>query len=148
MSDFTTIFPKLQDTLADGRLANVFFRRDQLRQLRDTLLKHKDALLDGIIQDSDYAPTEAFVELYLTLSAIKSYHDELKPEEQLDEEYRVAKGRDAPDARESVGIALITPQKHSFVYSVIVPLAAAIAAGNCVAVVVSRRTYKTPNGKC
>ncbi|KAJ9130729.1 Aldehyde dehydrogenase [Pleurostoma richardsiae] len=145
MSDSTTIFPKLQDTLADGRLANVFFRRDQLRQLRDTLLKHKDALLDGIIQDSDYAPTEAFVELYLTLSAIKSYHDELKPEEQLDEEYRVAKGRDAPDAREGVGIALITPQKHSFVYSVIVPLAAAIAAGNCVAVVFEQTLLTLPS---
>lgn len=133
-------FSKLQDTATDGRLANVFFRREQLYRLRETLLRHKDAILEGIVKDSGNTPAEAFAELYATLSAIKTYHDELKPEGVLEAEYRIAKGQDAADSREGVGVVLLSPQSHTFVYSVFAPLCAAIAAGNCVAVVVSIRS--------
>ncbi|RYP90178.1 hypothetical protein DL770_003714 [Monosporascus sp. CRB-9-2] len=144
MSKSARPFPKLQDTLADGRLANVFFRRDQLRRLQESLLQHKDALLDGIVKDSGNSLSEAFAELYMTLSAVKLYHDELDPQEQLAAEYRIAKGRDAADAREGIGIVLLVPQKHTFVYSVLVPLAAAIAAGNCVVIVLEQTLLSLP----
>ncbi|RYP50734.1 hypothetical protein DL768_003794 [Monosporascus sp. mg162] len=145
MSKSAGSFPKLQDTLADGRLDNVFFRRDQLRQLQESLLQHKDALLDGIVKDSGNNLSEAFAELYMTLSAVKLYHDELNPEEQLAAEYRIGKGRDAADAREGIGIVLLVPQKHTFVYSVLVPLAAAIAAGNCVVIVLEQTLLSLPS---
>ncbi len=127
---------KLQEAVADGRLANVFFRREQLYRLHDAVLQNKDTIVNGIVKDSGNTEAEAFAEFYATLSAITSYHDQLRPEAELDAEYRIAKGQDAPDAREGVGIVLIRPQAHTFVYSVLAPVSAAIAAGNCVAVVV------------
>ncbi|RYP29681.1 hypothetical protein DL767_006633 [Monosporascus sp. MG133] len=145
MSKSARPFPKLQDTLADGRLATVFFRRDQLRRLQGSLLQHKDGLLDGIVKDSGNNLSEAFAELYMTLSAVKLYHDELNPKEQLAAEYRIAKGRDAADAREGIGIVVLVPQNHTFVYSVLAPLAAAIAAGNCVVVVLEQTLLSLPS---
>jgi acyl-CoA reductase-like NAD-dependent aldehyde dehydrogenase len=136
MSQNPQAFSKLQESVTDGRLANVFFRREQLYRLHKTLLQNKDTIVDGIVEDSGNTEAEAFAELYATLSAIKSYHDQLEPQGELDTEYRIAKGQDAPEAREGAGIALIKPQAHTFVYSVLTPVSAAIAAGNCVAVVV------------
>ncbi|KAK4235269.1 hypothetical protein C8A03DRAFT_46567 [Achaetomium macrosporum] len=135
-------FPKLQHTVADGCLGNVLFRRDQLRQLQECLRHNKDAAIGGIDSESENTPGEAFAEVHMALSAIELYHDNLKPTTQLAAEYRIAKGRDAPDAREAIGIFLVVPQKHVFAYSTLVPLAAAIAAENCV-VVVLEQTLQT-----
>jgi acyl-CoA reductase-like NAD-dependent aldehyde dehydrogenase len=141
MSKRPQALSKLQEAVTDGRLANVFFRREQLYRLHEALLQSKDAVVDGIVKDSGDTVAAAFAELYTTLSAIKSYHDQLQPQAELDTEYRIANGQDAPEAREGVGIVLIRPQAHTFVYSVLTPVSAAIAAGNCVAVVV-RATLK------
>ena len=122
--------------MTDGRLANLFFRREQLYRLHGALLQNKDAILEGIVEDSGNTAAEAFAELYATLAAIKSHHEQLEPQADLETEYRVAKGQDAPEARDGTGIVLIRPQAHTFVYSVLTPVSAAIAAGNCVAVVV------------
>ncbi len=136
MSQQPQALSKLQEAVTDGRLANVFFRREQLSRLHDTVLQNKETIVDGIVKDSGNTAAEAFAEFYATLSAITSYHDQLQPEAELDAEYRIARGQDAPEAREGVGIVLIRPQTHTFVYSVLTPVSAAIAAGNCVAVVV------------
>ena len=127
---------RLQEAVTDGRLANVFFRREQLYQLHDALLQSKDAIVQGIVRDSGNTVAEAFAELYATLSAIKSNHDQLQPDTELETEYRISNGKDAPGEREGFGIVLVRPQSHTFVYSVLAPVSAAIAGANCVAVVV------------
>lgn len=137
-SEYVQDFPRLQETVTDGRLANVFFRREQLFQLQDALRRNEDDILDGILKDSGNTPAEALAELYMTASTLKSLHDQLKPNEELELEYRVANGQDAPATRVGVGIVVIVPQRHTFVYSAIAPLCSAIAAGNCAVVVVSR----------
>ena len=136
MSKQPKALSKLQDAVVDGRLANVFFRREQLYRLHETVLQNKNTIVEAIVNDSGNTAAEAFAEFYAILSAITSYHDQLKPEAELDAEYQIAKGQDAPEAREGVGIVLIRPQAHTFVYSVLAPVSAAIAAGNCVAVMV------------
>ena len=127
---------RLQEAVTDGRLANVFFRREQLYRLHEALLRSKDAIVNGIVKDSGNTAAEAFAELYATLSAIKSNHDQLQPETELEAEYRVAHGKDSPETRDGFGIVLVRPHAHTFVYSVLAPVSAALAAGNCVAVVV------------
>ncbi|KAL1908370.1 hypothetical protein Sste5344_005898 [Sporothrix stenoceras] len=128
-------YSRLRATVTDGRAANVFFRKNQLRRLNDELLGAKADLLKAITNDSGNTATEAWIEFYLTLSALKSYFDDLDPAQELQDEYRIAHGRDAADAREAVGIVYIQPDAHSYLYSVVVPIGAAIAAGNCVLVV-------------
>lgn len=130
-------FPRLQETVIDGRLGSPFFRREQLYRLYQTLLQSKDAILEGILKDSSNSREEALAELYLTLSDIKHFHEEQDPKRELELEYRVAHKQDASTARVGVGVVVISPQAYTFLYSTISPLCAAIAAGNCVAVVVS-----------
>ncbi|EFX04732.1 aldehyde dehydrogenase [Grosmannia clavigera kw1407] len=140
-------FPRLQDALIEGRLANVFYRRDQLRHLQEGLVRQKDALQAATVQDGSSTVPEALAELYLTLTAVKQYHDGLKPagpDGLIAAEYRITHGRDAADAQERVGIAVIVPQRHTLVYSVVVPLAAAIAAGNCAVVVLEKTLQSLP----
>ncbi|CAK7234545.1 hypothetical protein SCUCBS95973_008972 [Sporothrix curviconia] len=126
----------------DGRATNVFFRQTQIRRLSNELLAEKTTLMRAIADDSGNTPTEAWVEFYLTLSALKHYFAGLSPEKELHDEYRVANCQDAADAREAVGIVYIEPGAHSYLYSVIVPIGGAVAAGNCVLVVIER-TLKT-----
>lgn len=135
----TLPYARLRATIVDGRASNVFFRKNQLRRLTNELFGAKAELLQAIVNDSSSTPTEAWVEFYLAVAALKSYYDELDPEQELQDEYRIARNQDAADAREAVGIAYIQPDTHSYLYSVVVPVGAAIAAGNCVLVVVHLR---------
>ncbi|KAL1894201.1 hypothetical protein Sste5346_005987 [Sporothrix stenoceras] len=137
-------YSRLRATVTDGRAANVFFRKNQLRRLNDELLGAKADLLKAITNDSGNTATEAWIEFYLTLSALKSYFDDLDPAQELQDEYRIAHGRDAADAREAVGIVYIQPDAHSYLYSVVVPIGAAIAAGNCVLVVIEQTLKVLP----
>lgn len=130
-------FSRLQSTVIDGRLANVFYRREQLHNLHDKIVQHKTEILGLLSDDSGHSAQEASAQLYSTLTKVKQYYDNLHPEKELEDEYRIAKGKDAPDAAEGVGIVYIQPTTHTLLNSVVVPLAAAIAAGNCIMLVVS-----------
>src|SRR4051794_4914051 len=76
MSQQPQALTKLQEADTDGRLANVFFRREQLSRLHDSVLQNKNTVVDGILRDSGNTAAEAFAEFYATLSAITSYHDQ------------------------------------------------------------------------
>ncbi|KAI0406340.1 aldehyde dehydrogenase [Xylaria palmicola] len=137
-------FTGLQETVADGRLANTFFRRQQLSRLHDGLKSAKTSIVDAIVRDSGNNRAEAVAELHMVFSAVKSFHDEIKPQEELDLEYRIAKGQDATQVRTGFGIVVITPEKHSLLYSILTPLSAAIAAGNAVVVVIEKNLRILP----
>lgn len=129
-------FYRLRAAAVDGRAGCVFYRREQLRKLRDGLLAARTELCETLAIDSGTTATEAWIELYLALSALKTYYEDLDPAKATEREYRIARGEDAPDAKMGVGIAYIQPTTHTLVFSVIVPICAAIAAGNCVIVLV------------
>lgn len=130
-------FPRLRAAVVDGRLSNVFERQNQLNRLHNGLIKSANSIQEAIVKDTGNTKAEAAIEYSLTLSILKKQLASLNPEKELEAEYRVAKGADAADRREAIGIAYIEPVKHTFFYSVIVPLSVAIAAGNCVIVQVS-----------
>jgi acyl-CoA reductase-like NAD-dependent aldehyde dehydrogenase len=128
---------RLQDIIADGRLANAFYRQQQLRKIQKALIERKDTLIEALVKDSPVTRNEAFTELYSTISAAKSYFDQTSPTKDLETEYAVARNQDAPLARRGVGIVVIKPQCHTPLFSTISPLCAALASGNAVLLVVS-----------
>ncbi|KAJ4258813.1 hypothetical protein NW762_007900 [Fusarium torreyae] len=131
---------RLQDTVADGRLANSFYRQQQLRKIQKALIERKDTLIEAIVKDSLVTRSEAFTELYSTVSAARSYFDQTSPTQSLDVEYAVARNQDAPTARQGVGIVAIKPQFHTFLFSTISPICAALASGNAVLLVLLKES--------
>jgi acyl-CoA reductase-like NAD-dependent aldehyde dehydrogenase len=129
---------RLQETIADGRLENPVYRREQLVKLFKALLAKRESIQDAIVKDSAVTQSEAFVELYQTVSALKSHIDATSPTTQLAVEYSVAEGKDAISARSGLGIVVVEPQFHTLFFSIFSPLGAAIAAGNPVVLVVSK----------
>ncbi|KAL1897610.1 hypothetical protein Sste5346_003916 [Sporothrix stenoceras] len=139
-----TSYQRLRDTVVDGRAENVFYRREQLRKLHDRLSEGNTPLLDAIVADSGNTSAEAWTELYQALAVLKTCFDGLDPEKALAEEYAIAKQQDSAGARTAVGIVYIEPTMHTVVFSVVSAVAAAIAAGNCVIVVLEKTPRQTP----
>ncbi|KAM0558071.1 hypothetical protein ACHAPJ_005238 [Fusarium lateritium] len=135
---------RLQDTVADGRLANSFYRQQQLRKIQKSLIDRKDTLIEALVKDSLVTRSEAFTELYSTVSAARSYFDQTSPTQSLSVEYAVARNQDAPMARQGVGIVVIKPQFHTFLFSTVSPLCAALASGNVVLLVLERALLYLP----
>ena len=129
-------FPALRAAAVDGRAHNIHYRQVQLERLFNALVGNVDALRDAIVADYGFMQAEAAVEYNLAVAAVRRDYASLQPEHAHEEEYSIANGRDAGSARKPVGIVVIEPTVHSLLYSVVVPLSAAIAAGNCVIVTV------------
>ncbi|RMJ17562.1 hypothetical protein CDV36_002742 [Fusarium kuroshium] len=135
---------RLQDTVTDGRLTNSLYRQQQLAKLQSLLIKRESDLVNALTTDFRVTRKEAFVELFLTVSAIKSYLDQTLPQKELHIEYSVSRGQDAAQIRQGIGIAIIEPQAHSFLFSAMSPLCAAIASGNAVLLVMNQNLHVMP----
>lgn len=127
-------FPRLRGAATDGRLANVYKRQTELEHLHKTFLQNSKAIVDAIIEDSGNSSAEAAVEYHLSLASLKQQYALLNPTKAHEEEYKIAHGADVPDRREANGLVYIVPTYHTLFFSVVAPVSAAIAAGNCVIV--------------
>ncbi|KAL1957494.1 hypothetical protein VTO42DRAFT_5957 [Malbranchea cinnamomea] len=116
----------------DGRLCNVYWRQGQLERLHAALVQNSTDIQEAIRHDTGNTIHEARIEYLLSLCCIKDHYTSLDPAKELQEEYRTANGVDSPDARQPAGIVYIEPLTYTLLYSVISPLAAALASGNCV----------------
>ncbi|KAF7193252.1 Aldehyde dehydrogenase, dimeric NADP-preferring [Pseudocercospora fuligena] len=128
------IFPRIQAATIDGRYHNIYHRQVELERLCKALTDNVNEIKQAISADYQYSESEIAVEYHLTLSAVKQYYASLSPKKAHDEEYLVASGKDAANHRCPAGIVYIEPIQHTLFYSTIVPLSAALAAGNCVIV--------------
>ena len=124
----------VREAVVDGRLQNVIYRQTQLEKLHQVLVGNIEAAERAIRRDSGHSNPEAAIEFTLTLQAVRDYYATLNEKESLHSEYALARGEDAPDRRDAIGLVYIVPQSYSLFYSVIVAATAAIAAGNCVVV--------------
>lgn len=129
-------FERIQAAAVDGRAHNIFYRQQQLESLCRILLENAERIRQAITSDTGNTLSEVVAEFHLTLTAVRSNYAALQPKKSHEEEYAVANGKDAPSSTSPVGIVCIEPNMHTLFYSTIVPLSAAIAAGNCVVVVV------------
>ena len=130
-------FAELRAAAIDGRTHNIYYRQHQLEALHTALINHASEIKDAIAADYDHSPAEVAVEIHLALSALKQSYETLQPTKAHADEYLLASGSDAPTAKIPAGIAYIEPCTHTLLFSVVAPLSAAIAAGNCAIVLVS-----------
>lgn len=131
-------FPQIRASAIDGRALNVYYRQRQLERLHDAIAKAFPEILKAVEAEYDHTPAEAAIEMYLAMQALKSDYVSLQPKQAHHDEYLIASGKNAGSNRKPVGVVYIEPcSRHTLFYSVIVPLSSAMAAGNCVIVLVS-----------
>ncbi|KAI7317158.1 ALDH-like protein [Hortaea werneckii] len=128
-------FPQIRASAIDGRALNVYYRQRQLERLHDAIAKASPEILKAIEADYDHTPAEAAIEIYLAIQMLKSDYASLQPKQAHHDEYLIASGKNAESNRRPVGVVYIEPcSRHTLFYSAIVPLSSAMAAGNCVIV--------------
>jgi acyl-CoA reductase-like NAD-dependent aldehyde dehydrogenase len=132
----------IREAAIDGRTKNIIWRQIQLENLQRTLIDNADTIQAAIQQDSAYTATEAAIEYCLTLKCLNENYESLDVEQALRDEYAVARGENAGDFRDPVGIVYIVPTTHNFFYSIIGAVGAAITAGNCVVIEVCHLIIK------
>ncbi|KAI4792970.1 aldehyde dehydrogenase PutA [Aureobasidium sp. EXF-8845] len=138
-------FAQLQAAAIDGRTRTVFYRQAQLEKLHKKLVADASEIVDAIIADSGLSRTEAQIEFSLALTAVRERFAELEPKKELEEEYAIARGEDAGSLRLGYGIVYIKASAdHTPFYSAIAPLAAAVAAGNCVVLQIENSLRSLP----
>jgi aldehyde dehydrogenase (NAD+) len=124
----------LQATALTARCHNVFFRQKQLKSLHDALRKNVSSIEDAIKQDTRTSDAEAITEIALALDIVKEHYTSLDSKKELEQEYRITNKKNASDRREPWGVVYIEPQRnHTPLFSVVVAVSAALAAGNCIA---------------
>lgn len=128
---------RLDESIVDGRTENGRYRQDQLHALHKALREEAAQLCAALQADSRSTPAEVEAEYYLAMQAVRHFYATIDFARDLEDEYRVARGKDNPARRVGVGLVVIRPTSHTRLYSVVSPLAAAIAAGNCLVLEVS-----------
>ena len=138
-----TNIKRIQVSVLEGRAQTPRFKQQQLVKLQEALANARTSLVDAICADTGYKVAEAEAQYYLTLSALKAHYCSLDFKQMLEEEFRVANSKDNILRRTAFGCAYIIPTRNSLLYSVIVPVSTAIAAGNCVILEVCASRSKT-----
>ncbi|KAB5563073.1 Aldehyde/histidinol dehydrogenase [Coniochaeta sp. 2T2.1] len=123
---------RIQAAVIDGRTENIRFRQGQLQSLHQTLREEASSICRALVQDSSSSVAEAETEFCLAMDAVRHFYDSLDFDKELEDEYKVANGKDNEERRVGAGLVIIRPTTHTRFYSVVNPLAAAISAGNCV----------------
>lgn len=138
-SDTTTAaLDRLHESMVDGRAENGRYRQDQLQSLHQRLRDEAGPLCAALQADARSSPSsspattaESEAEFALTMQAVAHFYHAIDFAQELADEYRVAHGRDHAARRVGAGLVVLRPTSHTRLFSVVVPLAAAIAAGNC-----------------
>ncbi|CAN8095659.1 unnamed protein product [Discula destructiva] len=123
---------RLQISVVDGRTENGRYRQNQLHALHQVLREEASQICAALQADSSSSAAEVEVEFYLGMEAVRHFYQTLDFEKDLDTEYSVAHGKDNTERRVGVGLVVLKPTSHTRFYSIITPLSAAVAAGNCV----------------
>src|SRR5258705_9808269 len=125
----------LRDYFNSGITKEYSFRKEQLKKLKTSILKHEQALYDALYADLKKNPEETWVtETGLVISelnaAIKDLHQWMQPENV--ETNLLNLPSSSKILKEPLGVVLIIgPWNYPF-QLLINPLIGAIAAGNCV----------------
>ncbi|KAL1656941.1 hypothetical protein SLS61_000737 [Didymella pomorum] len=137
---------QLQATALTARCHNSFFRQKQLKSLHDALRQDSNTVKDAIKSDTRVSEQEAAAEVALSLDLVKEQYAAINPAKDLEEEYRLSKGKDAQDQTRPWGVVYIEPQQnHTPLFSIIMALSAALAAGNCVALKLDNNLRALPS---
>ncbi|KXH55528.1 hypothetical protein CNYM01_09512 [Colletotrichum nymphaeae SA-01] len=123
---------KLLVTLVDGRAEVIRFRQDNLISLHNELRKESAALTAAQEKDTGASKTEIEAEHFLALEAVRHFYESLNFSKEIEAEYLVAHGKDNTSRRTGAGLVIIRPTTYTRLFSILSPLAAALAAGSVV----------------
>ncbi|KAF7131374.1 hypothetical protein CNMCM5793_004545 [Aspergillus hiratsukae] len=137
-------FSRLLAAEIDGRTQNTGYLQNEFHRLQSALSQHIDEIQDAIQKDSGNRPEEVRAELCLALKEIRTHYLTLSLEKDLEEEYRVVAGEDNAGATRGAGIVYIVPSTHTMFYSIVSALSAALAAGNCIILELTKNTMALP----
>ena len=146
MEPITNHLVKLRQYFDSGITLPYKFRRDQLKQLRQSILNHEQDLYDALYADLRKSPEETWVtETGLVISelnaAIKHLRRWMEPDSIATNLLNLPSGSRV--MKEPLGVVLIiSPWNYPF-QLLINPLVGAIAAGNCVVLKPSEFTPAT-----
>ncbi len=134
---------RLRAAVIDNRVENVRYRQNELQSLHQVLRENSDKLRLAITRDShgDHATEaslEAEAEYSHVLTVIREFYLSLDFEQSIRDEYLLANAADNPSRRVGKGLVFIKPTLHTRLYSILCPITAAITAGNCVCLQVSK----------
>ncbi|KAL0944143.1 putative aldehyde dehydrogenase [Colletotrichum truncatum] len=124
---------KLLVTLVDGRSDGIRFRQDNLRSLHEEMRKESGTLCAAQEKDTGASQAEIEAEYYLAMEAVRHFYESLDFSTELEAEYFVAQGKDNAGRRAGAGLVIIRPTTYTRLFSILNPLAAALAAGCVVA---------------
>ncbi|OHW98107.1 aldehyde dehydrogenase [Colletotrichum incanum] len=124
---------KLLDTIVDGRAEVIRFRQDNLINLHHELRKESAALTAAQEKDTGASKAEIEAEHFLALEAVRHFYESLDFAKELETEYLVARGKDNASRRTGAGLVIIRPTTYTRLFSILSPLAGALAAGSVVA---------------
>ena len=131
----------LRSSITDGIALVPRYRERQLSSLHRTLVAKRQELLQGLVDALNFTRNEALAEYLQVLNSIKTYHATCDPLSCNETEYAIARSEDYLDRRMPAGYVHVIPADESL-YNTIVPVAAAITAGNVV--LLQRSSRKTP----
>ncbi|OOF94941.1 hypothetical protein ASPCADRAFT_397666 [Aspergillus carbonarius ITEM 5010] len=140
----TQPFQRIIAAEIDGRCQNIRYRQNQFHRLQSGLVQNIDEIKDAIVADSGHSLEEVRAEICLAIKEIRTHYASLDLKKDLEVEYRVANGKDNTDGKRGVGIVYIVPCSHTIFFSVVAALSAAIAAGNCVILELTKNTMALP----
>lgn len=128
----------IRESVVDGIAVTPRFREKQLASLHQALLSARDEIIQAIAAESQSHTNEATAQFLMVMQAIKTFHDAVNPKTLIEDEYQISKGKNHTSKRSPYGCAYIKPSTCDIFYSTTVPIAAAIAAGNCVVLELSQ----------
>jgi acyl-CoA reductase-like NAD-dependent aldehyde dehydrogenase len=131
---------RLRAAVTDDRAENSTYKQTELHNLHGVLRARAGVICAAIAQDRQCSAAEVETEFFLAMAAIRHFYESIDFAKELKEEYLVTTGVDNVSRRVGIGLVAIRPTTYTRFYSVISPLAAAIAAGNCILLEVSPRT--------
>jgi acyl-CoA reductase-like NAD-dependent aldehyde dehydrogenase len=127
----------LRAAVTDDRAENSRYKQKELYNLHVGLRARAGPICDAIAQDTQSSPADVETEFFLAMNAVRHFYESIDFTKELKEEYMVTTGVDNVSRKVGVGLVVIRPATYTRFYSVISPVAAAIAAGNCILLEVS-----------
>lgn len=123
-------FPRISIADIEGTARSLRHRQLQFHRLQPALLKNKALLIQALEDDYGYSKVEALFEYSLSLSELRAHYESIDFEKEIRATKAIENGNESLNRYAGVGIVYIVPQGG--IYSVLSPLCAAMAAGNCV----------------
>ncbi|KAK0719812.1 hypothetical protein B0H67DRAFT_643125 [Lasiosphaeris hirsuta] len=126
-------FDRLTAAAIDGRTETIRYRQTQLQSLHGALASPPTAAnICRALTQGPSTPAEVEAEYALAMDAVRHAYDGLDVDAELEAEYSVVRGKGNEVRRIGVGMVVVRPTNHARFFSVLAPLAVAVAAGNCV----------------